>query len=323
MEYGNIPGVKKQVSRLCQGTIMLDPNKEDYSFQLMDAAFQQGITCYDCAVIYGDGNQGTFGKWVNARGLRDKVVLFSKCAHPWSPEDHITPETITKEIAHSLDLLDFDYIDIMAMHRDDESVPVGEFVDVFNNEIRTGRVRAYGGSNWTHHRIAQANEYAAAKGLVPITVSSPHFSLGEMIEPMWWGCVGISGPGPAQVEARKWYTENDIAVFPWSSLGRGFFTGRVTRENAEQMKEEMDECMSRSMYCEDNFRRLDRAFELAKAKNVPVATLAVAYVLAQPMKMFPFTGGKTPKEVCENARVFEVGLSDAEIAYLELRSNSL
>ena len=323
MKYGKIPGVDKQVSKLCQGTIMLDPAREDYSFELMDTALEQGINCFDCAVGYGEGNQGTFGKWANDRGVREQVVLFSKCAHPAGPEAHLTPDVITDETALSLDLLGFDYIDIMAMHRDDVSVPVGEFVDVFNEEIRAGRLQAYGGSNWSHQRIAEANEYAKANGLVGITVSSPHFSVGEMIDPMWWGCIGISGPSVEAAEARKWYTESRVALFPWSSLGRGFFSGRVTRENAEQMKEDMDECMSRSMYCEDNFRRLDRVRELAGKKDVPVAALAVAYVLAQPMEMFPFTGGTMPDEIRQNARVFEVHLSDAEIAYLELRSETL
>ena len=323
MKYGQIAGVDKRVSKLCQGTIMLDPAKEAHSFALMDAAFEEGITCFDCAVIYGDGNQGTFGKWVNARGIRDDVVLFSKCAHPMGPDDRITPEMINREVAHSLDILGFDSIDIMAMHRDDETVPVSEMVDVFNEHISAGRINAFGGSNWTHLRIAEANEYAAANGKTPMTVSSPHFSLGTMVNPMWWGCIGISGPAPEAAEARKWYTENDVALFPWSSLGRGFFTGRVTRENAEQLKTDMDECMSTSMYCEDNFNRLDRAFELAAAKNVPVATLCVAYVLAQPMKMFPFVGGTEVEEIRENARVFEVELSDAEIAYLEMRSDSV
>jgi len=323
VEYGTIPGVDKRISRLCQGTIMLDPDRLDYSFSLMDTAFELGITCYDCAVIYSDGNQGTFGKWVNSRGIRDEVVLFSKCAHPMGPEDHITPEMINSEVAHSLDILGFESIDVMAMHRDDETVPVSELVDVFGEHIAAGRINAFGGSNWRHERLAEANAYAAANGKTPMAVSSPHFSLGEMVDPMWWGCIGISGPSAAAAEARAWYVETQLAVFPWSSLGRGFFTGRVTRDNAEQMKEEMDECMSRSMYCEGNFRRLDRAFELAAAKNVPVATLCVAYVLAQPMKMFPFVGGTEMEEIRQNARVFEVELTEAEIAYLELRSDSL
>ena len=323
MEYGQVKGVDKRVSRLCQGTIMFDPAKEDYSFSVADAAYEVGINCFDCAVIYGDGNQGTFGKWVNTRGVRDDVVLFSKCAHPMGPDDRITPEMINREFAHSLDMLNFDHIDIMAMHRDDTNVPVSELVDVFNEHIAAGTLSAYGGSNWTHQRIAEANEYAAGKGLVPMSVSSPHMSLGEMVDPMWWGCIGITGPSAEAAAAREWYSENDVAVFPWSALGRGFFSGRVTRENAEQMKEDMDECMSRSMYCEDNFRRLDRAFEIAAAKDVPVAMITVAYLLAMPMKIFPFTGGTKPEEVRENARAMDVELSDAEIAYLELRSDSV
>ncbi len=126
MEYGKIPGVDKKVSHLCQGTIMLDPAREEYSFELMDTAIAQDINCFDCAVIYGDGNQGTFGKWVNARGVRDDIVLFSKCAHPMGPDDRITPEMINREVKHSLELLNFDSIDIMALHRDDENVPVAE-----------------------------------------------------------------------------------------------------------------------------------------------------------------------------------------------------
>ena len=80
-----------------------------------------------------------------------------------------------------------DYIDIYLLHRDDPAVPASEIVEIFNAMHREGKIGAFGGSNWTHERIQEANAYAKDHGLIPFTVSSPNFGLADQIADPWGG----------------------------------------------------------------------------------------------------------------------------------------
>ena len=95
-----------------------------------------------------------------------------------------------------------------------------QIVEWMNEHRAAGKIRAFGGSNWRHDRIQEANEYAEKKGLQKFTLSSPHFSLGAQIENPWGpGCVTLTGDGEA--EAREWYRSANMPVFAYSSLSRG------------------------------------------------------------------------------------------------------
>jgi len=323
VKYGKVTGVSKDISRLCQGTDMISDGDLDKALPLLDAAFEHGINCFDCAHIYGpDGaNEKTFAAWVHRRGVRDQVVLFDKVTHPLSPDDVITPEWIATEIDISLDRLQFDHIDILALHRDDPRTPAGEIVAVLNEYNAAGKIGAFGGSNWEVARVTEANEYAVANGLKPMTVSSPQYSLVEMVNPIWPDCVGLGGA--ARAADRAWYAQNDVAIFSWSSLGRGFLSGRLTRETAEQAKGGVvEEDVVHAMYCDANFDRLDRAWELANEKGISVPQVGLAFVLAPPMKTFPFTGGANAEQIAQNVSCLDVTLTPAELAWLDLRSDS-
>ena len=85
----------------------------------------------------------------------------------------MTPEDLKHDIEQSFERLGTDYIDIYLMHRDDLKVEPGPMVEILNEYHKAGRIGAFGGSNWTHQRIAEANQYAGEHGLMPFTVSSP------------------------------------------------------------------------------------------------------------------------------------------------------
>src|SRR5665811_1026415 len=99
-------------------------------------------------------------------------------------------------------------------------------VEALNEEASAGRIKAFGGSSWTHQRIAEANAYADAHELLPFSVSSPNLALAVPNEPMWTGCVSIAGDADAQA----WYQQTRLPIFAWSSQARGFFTGRYAPE---------------------------------------------------------------------------------------------
>ena len=321
MKYGKIPGIDKRISRIVHGTIAASGKELEKSFAVLDSALEHGITTFDTAHVYGSGdNERTVGRWVNERGVREDIVIIGKGAHHNSDRQRVTPWDITSDIHDSLARFQFDYIDLYILHRDDPSKPVGPIIETLNEHLAAGRIRAIGGSNWTHQRFQEANEYAQAHVLTPFIASSPNFSLAEQIKEPWANCISISGPAGA--EARDWYTREGIALFTWSSLAGGFFSGRFKRDNLDQFEKYSDKLVVDCYCSEDNFRRLDRAQELADAKGLTVAQIALAYVLNQPANIFALCAGANDQEIRANVEAGEVTLTPLELAWLDLKSDA-
>lgn len=319
MQYGHMDGIEKPISRLVQGTMMLSAKEEEYSFALLDAVFEQGINTFDTGHVYGNGVcERVFGRWMHSRGVRDRVVILGKGAHHNADRQRVTSFDITADLHDSLARFQVDYIDIYVLHRDDPSQPVGPIVDILNEHIRAGRIGIIGGSNWSHGRIQEANEYAAANGLAPFSVSSPNFSLADQAEAPWANCISISGPGNA--EARAWYQARRMPLFTWSSIANGFFSGRLTRENFETVKEQFDQSTIRSYCTEDNFQRLDRVQELTRKKGLTVPQVALAYVLNQPLDIYALVGARSGEECRANLQSLELKLTPQEMNWLDLRA---
>jgi aryl-alcohol dehydrogenase-like predicted oxidoreductase len=284
---------------------------------LFDAVFEMGCNTFDTAHIYSGGdNERSVGRWINARGIRDKIVIVGKGAHHNADRKCVTPYDITAHLFDSLARFQTDCIDLYLLHRDDQSVPVGPIVETLNEHLNAGRIKAFGGSNWTARRIADANAYAAEHGLTPFAATSPQYSLVEMLEEPWDGCTSISG---AQGESdRAWYQEHDIAVFAWSSLAGGFLSGRLTRDNLKQHEEEL---YYRCYANERNLQRLDRARELAREKGVTVPQIALAYVFSQDVDVFALAAPTTPAEFEDNLAALALKLSSEELDWLDLESD--
>ncbi len=318
MDYGTIPGINKPVSRLVQGTTLLTPKKRKAGFALLDAVFEQGGNTFDTAHIYGGGDcERVLGEWINKRSLRDRVVILDKGAHHSSKRRRVTPADIASDINDSLERLQTDSIDLYLLHRDDPSVEVGPIVEALNEHLRAGRISAFGGSNWTHQRIEQANDYAREHELVPFVASSPNFSLAVMVQEPWEGCIGISGSDNQAAQA--WYTDTQLAVMPWSSLAGGFLSGRFSPE--EILAQSEDQLHVKSFRSEDNLHRLERAMMLARRKGLTVPQVATAYVLSRPMNIFPLVGCQSGEEFAQNAQACEIKLTQEEITFLELQSD--
>ncbi|MBM3240612.1 aldo/keto reductase [Candidatus Poribacteria bacterium] len=322
MYYGNVRGVEKSVSRLVLGTMIINTKELEKSFNLMDAVFELGCTTLDTAHGYAGGDsERAIGRWMEERGTRDKVVVLTKGAHPNADRKRVTPFDLTSDLHDSLARLKTDYIDIYLLHRDDPNVPVGPIVEILNEHLQAGRIHAMGGSNWTHQRIQEANEYADAHGLVLFAASSPNFGLAEQVEDPWGpGCVSLSGPKEAA--ARAWYEKKQLPVFAYSSLGRGFFSGRITRENFEAQKSSIDGACLRAYCHEPNFKRLDRVQILAEAKGMTVPQIAMAYIMNQPLNVFALVGAVNREEFKANVEAGELTLSPEEIDWIDLRSDT-
>ncbi|NQU44721.1 aldo/keto reductase [bacterium] len=321
MKYGNIPGLEKPVSRLCQGAIMLDPANVPWGMEVLDSVYAQGCNTFDTGHIYGNGSsERLLGQWISERGLRDKVNILTKGCHHNPDRKRVTPYDLTADLMDSLARMKVDTIDVYVLHRDDPEVEVGPIVETLNQHLEAGRIRAFGGSNWTSERIGQANAYANAHGLVPFALSSPNYSLAEMVESPWGeDCVSLSGP--QNEAAREWYKGQNMPLFTWSSLARGFFAGNIGRDNFEGMKA-VDRSSIKAYCHEVNFKRLDRVSELAKEKGLTIPQIAMAYVANTPLNIFGLVGCYSGKEFQECLEAWDVTLTAEEMAWLDLRSES-
>ncbi|GAB2613085.1 aldo/keto reductase [Kribbella endophytica] len=300
MTYGTVPGLDKQVSRLVMGVD--NQNTLTHAATIFDDFVERGGTTFDTAYIYGGGRgEKLLGQWMKTRGNRNDVVVIGKGAHT----PHCNPESIARQLNESLERLQTDHVDLYLMHRDNEEIPVGEFVDAMDEQFRAGRFKAFGGSNWTTARFDEANEYAVANGKQPLTLLSNHLSLARAYDVPWKGCRHVSDD-----ESQVWLRERQVALFPWSSQARGFFTGRAKPEDTS------DEELVRCFYSDENFQRLDRARELASAKGVEPTAIALAWLLHQPYPVFPLIGPRQISETRTSVPGLSVTLSGDEVAYL-------
>lgn len=315
MKYGHVSGISKPISRLVQGTVMIGSDWLDESFALLDGVLELGCNAFDTAHVYGSGdNERTVGRWIRERGIRDRVVVIGKGAHPYDGRKRVTPKDIAQDITESLDRFGFDSIDLYLLHRDDENVPVSEIVDILDENQKAGRIDAFGGSNWSHLRIAGANDYARRHGRTPFAASSPQFGLAWWTSPPWDDCITIGGPDGN--DALDWYRENDVALFPWSSLGGGLFSGKFTRDNLDSFDEYLEKLCT-VCYChEENFRRFERASELAFDLGVSPAQVGLAWLLHQRLEVFPLIGCANPQEFADNAKALELSLSENQVEWL-------
>jgi len=306
MPYGQIDGVTKPVSRLTAGAMWAE--NIAHACVLYDSFFEYGGNAFDTAYVYGGGNADRLlGQWMKNRGIREQVVVLAKGAHT----PFCDPVSLTRQFFETLERMQTDYVDIYAMHRDNPEIPAGEFIDVVNEHMRAGRIRAFAVSNWTLARVEEANAYAKVKGLRGISAVSNNFSLARMIEAPWTDCIASSDPA-----SREWFMKTRLPLLSWSSQAQGFFALGETPEWPGMW-------MARCWTSDDNYRRLARAKELAQKNGVSPLNIALAYVLSQPFPIFALVGPQTPTEVRTLMPALDITLTPEEMRWLNLETEAV
>lgn len=316
MEYTTIYGLDKKVSRIIYGCTTAQMMKGEDANALLDEIYALGINAFDTAENYGL-SEVSLGNWIKARNNREEVVVITKGCHPYDGVDRMTAECLRQDLEQSLERLD--YIDVYLLHRDVDGVDVGPVVELLNEYHNTGKIKAFGGSNWSHQRIAEANQYAKEHGLVPFTVSSPNYGLCRQVNDPWGGSAGcLTLTGDENKAARAWYMQNTVSVLAYSSLGRGLFSGKVRSDEIEKARAMMEPGAAHAYCHEENFERLKRAEMLAEKKACSVSQIALAWLLKQKIEAFPIVSASTGGRMEENVKAMEIELSEDEAKWLNL-----
>ena len=293
----SIPHLDKPMPRILCGTdfLLLQPPAQSYA--ALDAYWEAGGRAFDTAHCYGM-NTNLFGTWVKARGVAKETIFFDKGCHPYGRE-RVTQKDTRSDILDNHERLGVEYTDLFVLHRDDESVPVGEIVDWLNDLKDEGLIGAFGGSNWRHQRLEEANDYARRAGKQGLSLGNPNLSLACANEPMWSGCITLDE------EARRWYAETGFPLFAWSSTARGYFAGV------------RDDDVERVFVNDTNAARLERAKEVGAKHGMSPVQIALAWTLNQGDHVFALCGLRDKANVAENAVAANLKLSAEELRYLE------
>jgi aryl-alcohol dehydrogenase-like predicted oxidoreductase len=276
----------RDVSRLVLGTMLLSESGVD----VLDEYVSLGGNAIDTARVYGDGEaERVLGAWLEQRpGMRERLVIVSKGAHPRGDRKRVSPEEIERDLRTSVELLGGP-VDVYLLHRDDPQVPVGTIVESLEALREAGLLKAYGTSNWTTRRIDEANAWAAANGLAGFCMSSQHLSLAVQNEEQWPDTRSANDP-----DMHVWHQRTRMPLLAWSVQARGYFFGR----SGPEVLRVYDNPVNRE--------RRRRAEEAGERLGRTTAQMALAWVLHQPFPVYACFGARDAAQVREAFGALEV-----------------
>lgn len=320
MQYDSIDGLDKKISKLIMG----NDNQIyfDEAAGLWDHWIEVGGNAFDNAHIYGQGSmEKLLGDWHRKRNNLKDLVIIAKGAHT----PNCDPKSITSQLTESLDRLQTETADIYIMHRDNTDIPVDEFIDVLNEEKNKGRIKIFGGSNWTLSRFKEANNWAQENNKVKFSVLNNNLALCKMIKPLWDGCISSNDE-----EILTYLESTKTAHLSWSSQGRGYFLpDEITQQIEEKItKDESSwrqpgEHSSGPLSCfhsEDNRERKSRVIDLAKKHNTDSQNIAGAWPLNLNFPSFALIGPRIISEIDSSLKNLDVNLTKEQVDWLNLKS---
>lgn len=276
------------------------------SFDVLDGYTAAGGNFVDTADGYSawvPGNTGgdserIIGEWFDARGNRDQVVLATKVSqHP--DFKGLAADNIRRAADASLERLRSDYIDLYYAHFDDETVPLEETVAALSGLVDAGKVRYIGISNYSPERIEEWFRITEREGLHRAVALQPHYNLVER---------------GYESSYRPIAEREGLGVMPYFALAAGFLTGKyrdgVTVDSAR--------AGGASKYLDDTGRAVLAALdEVAAAHDVSVATVALAWLAAQPTITAPIASARTLEQLPDLLASVDLQLSADDLAALD------
>lgn len=307
LQSTSLNGVEKFGSRLALGCD--NQTSSLHAFTMFDHFYGSGGRIFDTAYIYNNGKGDKYlGDWINSRNVEDEIIVLGKGAHTPDCE----PKFIRQQIEESLSRLNINKIDIFCLHRDNPEIPVAEFMDALNEAKDDGLIGNIGASNWEMGRFAEARDYALKNDMEPFTVLSNNFSLAEMVDPVWPGCVGVNN------SYLEYLMDNQIMLFPWSSQARGFFIEKKEITSNEHFSNPSLEEERRVWHSEKNLQRRKVCFAIAAQRGVQPIQVALAYVIQKSSLIFPLVGPRTIIEAESSIAATQLNLTDEEMSSLAI-----
>jgi aryl-alcohol dehydrogenase-like predicted oxidoreductase len=314
MEYTRLGTTGLQVSRLCLGMMSFgDPARgghpwslpEDESRPLIQKALAAGITFFDTANVYSAGSSEEItGRAIRDFAIRDEVVLATKVHGRMRPGPNgagLSRKAIIAELDASLTRLGTDYVDLYQIHRWDGGTPLEETLEALDSAVRSGRVRYLGASSMWAWQFSKALHTAGEHGWHRFVSMQDHYSLLNREE---------------EREMLPLCADEGIGVIPWSPLARG----RLTRDWDAATNRSENDAFGSGLYgdpSEGDREIVRRVAEIAAARGVPRAQVALAWLLGKPVVTAPIVGVTRDQHLDDAVAAVDLELSPEEVARLE------
>jgi 1-deoxyxylulose-5-phosphate synthase len=312
MKYVRLGTTGLQVSRLCLGMMSFgDPSRgshpwslpEDESRQLIQKALAAGITFFDTANVYSAGSSEEItGRAIRDFAERDEVVLATKVSGRMRPGPNgagLSRKAIIAELEASLTRLGTDHVDLYQIHRWDPDTPLEETLEALDSVVRAGKVRYLGASSMWAWQFSKALHTAGEHGWHRFVSMQDHYNLLNREE---------------EREMLPLCADEGIGVIPWSPLARG----RLTRDWDETTQRSSTDDFGERLYTAACDRVIvERVAEVAAARGVPRAQVALAWVLSNPVVTAPIVGVTRDQHLDDAVAAVDLDLSADEIARLE------
>ncbi len=311
MKYTRLGSTGMEVSRICLGCMSYgEPGRgthpwsldEDSSRPFFAQALDLGINFFDTANVYSLGTSEEYlGRAINSLTSRDQVVIATKVhgrMHDGPNGAGLSRRAIMTAIDDSLRRLGTDHVDLYQIHRWDPRTPIEETMEALNDVVRAGKALYLGASSMWAWQFAKAQHVAAENGWTPFVAMQDHYNLLNREE---------------EREMLPLCADQGVGVIPWSPLARG----RLARPWDEATERSATDQFGGTLYRDDDRRIVEEVAAIAGERGVSMASVALAWVLANPVVSSPIVGATKPHHLNDAVAALSITLDDSERERLE------
>ncbi len=290
-----------------------DPASRAWSLPLAESdpfvkrAIEAGINFFDTANAYSAGaSEVITGKLLKKYAAREDVVVASKVFFSVAGNkpngQGLSRKHIFQAVHDSLKRLEMDYLDLYQIHRFDPNTPVEETMEALNDLVKSGLVRYLGASSMYAWQFAKMQHVAEKHGWTKFVSMQNHYNLLYREE---------------EREMVPQLEDMGVGMIPWSPLARGTLTGNRTREGAKLSARANSDAFAETLYSASDFDIVDRVSEIAAARGVSNAQVALAWMLEKPFITAPIVGASKMQHLEDAIAALELKLSPEEVLKLE------
>ncbi|HTX09290.1 MAG TPA: aldo/keto reductase [Solirubrobacteraceae bacterium] len=307
-----IPNTDLDVYPLCLGGNVFGwTADEEQSFAVLDAYWEAGGNFIDTADSYsafvpghtGGESERILGSWLARRDARSSIVLATKVGRAPNRKG-LAADNIRAALEDSLARLRTDYVDLYYAHADDPDTPIEETMGAFDQLVQEGKVRYVAASNYTAPRLAEAIAVSEREDLVRYVALEPHYNL--VVRDEYEG------------ELAELCDREELACVPYWGLAMGFLTGKYRPGGAGVQSARAARA---GRFLDERGQAVLTALDRVSATHdVPVASVALAWLLAQPTVVAPIASARTPQQLAELLPAVDLGLGEEDLASLSAAS---
>jgi aryl-alcohol dehydrogenase-like predicted oxidoreductase len=314
VEYVNLGHSGLKVSKICLGMMSFGKKSEqrpwvvdhEVAEEIVKTAVEGGVTFFDTADVYSEGtSEETTGSLVQKYLSREELVLATKVHGPMTPGANgrgLSAKHIHAAIDASLTRLGVDYVDLYQIHRFDPTVPIAETMGALDEVVRSGKARYLGASSMHAWQFAKMQHVAVLEGLTPFVSMQNHYNLAYREE---------------EREMIPQCVDQGVGIIPWSPLARGLLAGNRTRQGEKLTLRAKSDTFGDALYAAADFDVVDAVKAVAEDRHVPMAQVAMAWLLSREAVTAPIVGATKVEHLSDALSSMELELSETERESLE------